>query len=88
MLDEDVLVLTPEMLAGILVLASMFEFMDPEEPPVFPIPECREVKKNGFTLLQRLVNFTQGEATYSAWSTLLREMPLSRSKRHIWRCWG
>ena len=39
------------MLAGIPVLLSMFEFTDPEEPPVFQLPDSKELRKNGLALL-------------------------------------
>ena len=34
------------MLNSIPLLKAMFEFSDPSEPPVFELPDCRELEKN------------------------------------------
>ena len=47
----------------------MFEFSDPSEPPVFELPDCRELEKNGLQLLRRLVEFSEQGSSFVIPST-------------------
>ena len=77
-LKEEVLVLSPTMLEGIPLLRSMFSFCDPDESPVFDVPETREFKKGGLVLLRKLVLFTQDMENYPIPSEHLEMLGLVR----------
>ena len=60
-LKAEVLVVEPVMLEGFPVLKSLFDFSDPDEPPIFELPEMREFS-NGLQLLKTLIVFlTEGD---------------------------
>ena len=58
------LVITPGMMEGIPLLRSLFNFSDPQEPPIFELPPAREFKKDGLQLPQSLVIFCMDEPNY------------------------
>ena len=61
---DEVLVLSPELVEGIPLIHSVFMFTDPDEPPVFEVPEAREFQKRGLVRLRELVKFTQDPMNY------------------------
>ena len=64
MYKDEVLVLSPELVEGIPLIHSVFMFTDPDEPPVFEVPEAREFQKRGLVRLRELVKFTQDPMNY------------------------
>ena len=61
---EEMLVLSPELVEGIQLLHSVFNFTDPSEPPAFEVQEAREFQKRGLVRLGELVKFTQDSTHY------------------------
>ena len=67
----------PGMLDKIPMLASTFAVADPQESPLFDLPEVREFGNNGLDLLKSLISFSDVEsfqppATYSEMFSLIR----------------